>query len=202
MHVIYMILNTINGKFYIGSAIDADERQYMHGYYLSRGIHRNKYLQAAYDKYGEKHLHFIIIETVSDKNDLIKIEQLWLDASQCYDREIGYNLSPTAGSTLGKETSLQTRIKIGNGNRGKKRSEEFKIEARKRKHSLETIEKLRTISINNQSRKHIPPLEGNQFRRDKNKWPHESGCKCKCTECKARRMTYYHPKNKIMSVEF
>ena len=50
---IYKIENKVNGKVYIGQSIDIEKRWKSHISYLNKGIHRNKHLQSAWDKYGE-----------------------------------------------------------------------------------------------------------------------------------------------------
>ena len=57
---IYKILNTVNGKFYIGSTNNLRKRLYEHYRALNLGIHTNKHLQAAWIKYGKEGFKFQI----------------------------------------------------------------------------------------------------------------------------------------------
>ena len=57
---IYLIENTVNGKVYVGSAVNFNERFRVHNYYLSRGSHHSPKLQYAWNKYGEKSFTFKI----------------------------------------------------------------------------------------------------------------------------------------------
>ena len=50
--VIYAILNIINGKSYIGSAINFDRRKKTHLRLLNKNSHHSIKLQNAYNKYG------------------------------------------------------------------------------------------------------------------------------------------------------
>ena len=50
---IYQILNTVNGKFYIGSAVDFTLRWAQHKWEFKNNRHSNTHLQRAYNKYGE-----------------------------------------------------------------------------------------------------------------------------------------------------
>lgn len=118
---IYKIINVENGKFYIGSSINIEQRWNKHISQLRRNNHPNKHLQNSWNKYGENSFNFIILENVSEEQ-LLDVEQRWLDETFCYDTETGYNKSLVAGSPM-----------------------------KNRKHTKETIEKLR---INSKGRKH------------------------------------------------
>ena len=131
---IYKILNRITEKFYIGSAVNLKARWTQHKGKLRLQIHPNKFLQASWNLHGEEAFEFIILEECS-KQDLPTLEQKWLDDTQCYDRNIGYNLYKIAGSPLGS-----------------KWSEERKAEARKRmtgfRHTEETKARMKIAQIN------------------------------------------------------
>ena len=64
---IYRITNLINSKFYIGSSSNLKKRLYEHQRELNLGIHTNKHLQSAWNKYGEENSS-IISEKVYTKN--------------------------------------------------------------------------------------------------------------------------------------
>ena len=75
---IYIIKNEINGKVYVGSAIDFNKRWNRHTSALNKGKHHSKHLQSAWNKYGESAFFFEKIQYCT-KEDLIKNEQWWLD---------------------------------------------------------------------------------------------------------------------------
>ena len=50
---IYMILNLINGKRYIGSSIDIYNRLHEHLHNLKNNKSHNNHLQNSWNKYGE-----------------------------------------------------------------------------------------------------------------------------------------------------
>ena len=75
---IYKILNNVNGKFYIGSTNNFNNRKITHLTKLNKGKHENKYLQRAWNKYGEDNFEFIILEIVPYE-DQFNIEQKYLD---------------------------------------------------------------------------------------------------------------------------
>ena len=200
---IYKITNVVNGKFYIGSAINILRRWGYHEWTLNDGSHPNKYLQSAWVKYGGDNFEFSAIEAVT-KNDLSSREQFWIDTTNCCNREIGYNLRPNADSNRGikhsKEAvekraaklrgiprSEEVKKKISAKNKGRKLTEERKKQISEffkgrpstwigRKHTEETKKK---ISV---AQKGKPGK-----RRDKQKWPHEKGKACECIECKLKR---------------
>ncbi len=105
---IYQILNVINNKRYIGSAINIDRRWYEHRSDFKKGKN-SSHLQNSYNKYGKENFEFSVIEYVEDENSLIEREQYWIDTLKVTDRNKGYNICPTAGSTLGFKYSEKTR---------------------------------------------------------------------------------------------
>lgn len=102
---IYQIKCTVNGKIYIGSTIDFRHRWHQHQTRLNVGTHRNRYLQAAWKKYGSENFEFSILEFI-DKSELLEVEQKWLDLTKCCDRKIGFNLYNTAGSPGDKNARI------------------------------------------------------------------------------------------------
>lgn len=109
---IYKIENKQTKKFYIGSSINIEQRWYSHKSKLRRDTHCNQHLQNAWNKYGEDNFVFSILIEV-DEEMLITTEQEYLDETQCYDREIGYNkASCAAAPARGMIVSEETRRKI------------------------------------------------------------------------------------------
>ena len=116
---IYIIKNNINEKIYIGSAVNIEKRIKHHIWELQKGRHCNNYLQRAWNKYQEDNFSF---ETylLCEKQNLIFYEQLTIDASIIrYGRENIYNISSTAGSTLGRKHTEASKIKIGLTSKGR-----------------------------------------------------------------------------------
>lgn len=89
---IYKIICKNNNKFYIGSSNNIDKRLYHHTRLLNKNKHPNKYLQSAWNEYGEKNFRFEIIETICNIKDLSIREKWWLDNTKCYKRKIGFNI--------------------------------------------------------------------------------------------------------------
>lgn len=107
---IYKITNLINGKFYIGSSNDIHRRWKEHINELNRNVHCNKYLQKSYNKYGIENFEFTIIEVCSEDEQIIR-EQYWIDITNCYDKNIGYNLSKSASKVVLERDMFEERNK-------------------------------------------------------------------------------------------
>lgn len=90
---IYKITCLPTSKFYIGSTNDWRVRFQTHKAKLRSGKHTNPYLLNAFKKYKEDNFTFKVIETIFNEDDLLQIEQKWLDKTQCYKRHIGFNIA-------------------------------------------------------------------------------------------------------------
>lgn len=118
---IYKITNTVNGKCYIGSAVNFHSRKSGHRRSLIKGTHHSAYLQSAWNKYGEQAFVFELVELVHEKDGLIAAEQRWMDADLP-----AYNICRAAGSPLGVKHTQETRSKISASNKGRVKSAEAK----------------------------------------------------------------------------
>jgi len=94
------------GEFYIGSAINIDERWKRHLNELRKGKHGNKHLQNHFNKYGENDLHFFVLEECKHI-ELLKLEQWYID-----ETHPTFNICADAGSRFGVVCSFATREKI------------------------------------------------------------------------------------------
>lgn len=117
---IYRIVNTVNGKCYVGSAKSLPNRAAVHRMHLRRGEHHCPHLQAAWSKYGE---HVFSFDTllVCAPSTLIMYEQIAMDTLRP-----AYNVCKVAGSRLGHKASAETRIKLSEARRGKRLTDEHK----------------------------------------------------------------------------
>jgi group I intron endonuclease len=121
---IYQIKNLINGLIYIGSATKFRKRWSLHKWQLNKNIHESRHLQYAWNKYGSEAFEFKILE-YCDIQSLQKIEQAWLDWTNCYDPKIGYNIcKDVAKGRLGVKSSPEHVAKISKAHLGQKRSKE------------------------------------------------------------------------------
>lgn len=123
---IYAIVHRESGKVYIGSAGNSfRQRWQQHKHQLRKGRHHSILLQRAWNKYSEFAFDFKILEIVPkdewlDNQYLTDVEQTWLDSTQAYDPEKGYNICPTAGSNLGVKLSEEARRNISESRKGEK----------------------------------------------------------------------------------
>ncbi len=118
---VYKICNIITNKIYIGSAVAIKSRILKHFWELKNNKHCNKYLQHSFNKYGEENFKFEVIE-YCEKEKLIEREQYYMDLYKAC--ELGYNLSPTAGSTLGIKLSEEHISRLRDINTGRKHTNE------------------------------------------------------------------------------
>lgn len=131
---IYKIINVLNNKFYVGSAVDLRRRKTRHFCELRTGKHKNAYLQAAWNKYGEKAFTFVVVEEHPEGADLLAAENIWLKEhvgkDYCYNLGVdavapmlgrGGELSPTWGR---KRTPEELAAQSWKGRRHRKESKE------------------------------------------------------------------------------
>jgi len=165
---VYKILNKENNYIYIGSSKNMSKRWSIHTRELKKNLHKNNYLQKAFNKYGKENFIFEIVEVVSDFNNLIIREQFYIDTLKPK-----YNIRKIAESNLGLLHSKETKEKISNKLIGRFLTEEHKLNvsiskkdkpqtfeaimnrllAREGyKHSEETKKK---IGLSNKGKKHI-----------------------------------------------
>lgn len=103
---IYQIVNTVNGKSYVGSAVDLRRRRRQHWHALRSNRHTNPKLQASWNKYGEEWFVFRTVLLCSPENCVL-YEQCALDALSPE-----FNIDSTAGSRLGATVSAASREKM------------------------------------------------------------------------------------------
>lgn len=97
---IYKIINVVNNKFYVGSAVDLKRRKARHFSELRTGKHNNRHLQAAWVKYGEQAFVFVVVEELSKDADLLAAENVWL--KEHVGKDYCYNIGVDATApTLG-----------------------------------------------------------------------------------------------------
>jgi group I intron endonuclease len=166
---VYQILNKINGKGYIGSAANIQQRRCKHLSYLRQGNHDNLHLQRAWNKYGAEAFEFSVLE-LCEKRLLTLVEQIYINR---FGMENLYNICPVAGSSLGlklgphsektkerlrqanlgKHLSEKTKKKISQAHLGKQLSEKTKRKmsksAKGRHHSKETKKKISQALVGN-----------------------------------------------------
>jgi len=147
---IYKIINVVNNKFYVGSAVDLKRRKTRHFSELRTGKHNNRHLQVAWVKYGEQSFIFVVVEELPNDADLLAAENIWLKEhvgkDYCYNLGVdatapmagfGGELSPTWGrkrtpeelaaqSWTGKKHNPESKAKIREFLLGKPKSAEVR----------------------------------------------------------------------------
>ena len=118
---IYKIVNIINNKMYVGSAINFRKRKNLHLKNLRDNKHHSKYLQSSYNKHGVENFEFCIIE-LCDRNKILEREQYYIDALKPQ-----YNVCKSVEkSRLGLKSSPEHIAKIVAANTGKPKSKEHR----------------------------------------------------------------------------
>ena len=93
---VYMIRNKTNGKVYIGSTANLENRFHLHQYQLEHGLHKNKQLQADYDAHNRLQFEYLHVE-LAPKQHISRTQRLRLydlekDFIDKYDAlNTGYN---------------------------------------------------------------------------------------------------------------
>lgn len=103
---VYIILNTINRKYYIGSTdVSFQNRFKNHFIALKNNKHKNWHLQAAWNKYGEDAFIFIIFKVLT--NNIRDVEQYYLDIRI---KDMCYNINPKATGPCYEQISIDKQI--------------------------------------------------------------------------------------------
>lgn len=110
---IYKITNVLNGKCYIGSAVNIKKRWYLHKSDLRLNKHHSPHLQNSWNKYGKENFKFEVL-FYCDKEELIKCEQIYFD-----ELLPEYNVCKIAGNCLGMTHTEESKGKIGAAQKGR-----------------------------------------------------------------------------------
>lgn len=106
---IYGIFNATNNHVYIGSAARSFmDRRRVHLRDLRKGAHHCQHLQRAWNKYGELAFVFVVLEEVASVDDLLAVEQVWIDEHRLLGATI-YNAAKRAGSAWGVRWSDEAK---------------------------------------------------------------------------------------------
>ena len=116
---IYVITNAVNGKVYVGSAVNIPGRWRVHKSDLRRGVHHSSHLQAAWNKYGDAAFTFSVLELVFNPADILQAEDKWIARLGATARDKGYNICLRAGSQLGLKHSAEARQKMSAAGKGR-----------------------------------------------------------------------------------
>ena len=137
---IYKIINIINNKFYVGSAVNLDRRRSRHFSELRNNVHPNGPMQNSWNKHGEKSFIFVVVESLLDDADLLAAENVWL--KEHVGKEYCYNLGATATAptlgwsgelspTWGYKHTEDAKARIGAAAKLRVQTEDEKVKRRK-----------------------------------------------------------------------
>lgn len=88
---IYKITNNVNGKVYIGSSKNIENRWKQHKRELKKGTHHSQHLQKSWDIYKKENFSFEMIEDVDDLNKLLEREAYYIEKYNSLNSNYGYN---------------------------------------------------------------------------------------------------------------
>lgn len=133
---IYGIYCKPTKKWYIGSTYSIKKRWKEHHKCLRGGHHPNIYLQRAWNKYHKKQFKFKILETCDEEN-LLKLEETYIEKFESYNMEKGFNLQryPTRFN-FGYKFSIEGLKNLSDAHLGLSANNKEKIKAtiKKKKH--------------------------------------------------------------------
>lgn len=127
MFCIYMIMNLINGKIYIGRAANPEKRWKMHRQISNRPNDKNHQLiHKSIRKYGSSNFLFRVIQKLFSDKESMEAETYWINFYKTnvyrFGNEFGYNLTDGGEGKSGYKHSQTTKKKISIANSGKLRS--------------------------------------------------------------------------------
>lgn len=149
---IYMIVNKVNGKKYIGQR-KSTKYCYDDKYYMGSG----KRLASAKKHYGIENFEKLLVQYVETKEEANKQEIFWIAHYDTTNPEKGYNLSlgGDGGRLLGHIVSEETRKKIGEANSKKMKGHIPWNKGKKLPSHLVSDETRKKLSEANKGRKRV-----------------------------------------------
>jgi group I intron endonuclease len=115
MYSIYIIQNKITEKVYVGQTISGESRLRNHKYLLNKNIHKNQYLQNAWNSYGSNAFEFYILDSFNTKEEMDEAEIFYIKWYK--DLSLSYNL--TNGGEGGGTHSSESRIKMSESSKNR-----------------------------------------------------------------------------------
>lgn len=129
-YCVYSHTNKINGKIYIGLTSMKPEERWKNGV----GYHAGTHFRNAIDKYGWYNFEHRIIKDGLTENEASYWEQYYIAFYNSTDKQYGYNMS-SGGESGGHPQTEETKKKIS----------EHSVGFSGKKHSKESIEKMRAV---------------------------------------------------------
>lgn len=114
---VYRITNKVNGKVYIGQTINFGKRSKEHFSTLRKNIHRNQYLQHAFNKYGEESFQIDILK-LCPHDKLDEFEIYYMKKYDSLNKKVGYNM--LTGGNERRIVPEEVRKKISAAHKGRR----------------------------------------------------------------------------------
>lgn len=114
---IYRVINSINGKFYIGSSKNLAKRWWEHRKFLRLGTHVNSHLQNSWNLYGELAFKFEVLQeepSAISRLELQSLEQAYLDLYIGKEECFNLNLSASCPDSGNNKVEIVQKGKDGN----------------------------------------------------------------------------------------
>lgn len=169
-YVLYKILNTQNGNWYIGSTkAGLAKRIRSHRTSLRSGCHANQHLQNSYNLYGEE--SFVVIIVMESQTKILDEEEQKL-IDQNFGQLYFYNVSSdTSSPMLGRKHSQESinKIRAASRKNAKKIGECTRKHRLGSKHSPETIKKMIRSALNRDNSRRIAVMRSDEVRKKMSK---------------------------------
>ena len=119
---VYVIVNTVNGKLYIGKTNNPKRRWIIHRNYANKISNAARYNYPIYKgmrKYGLDNFQFEVIEACQNEYEALQSEIDWISYLRYMSIPL-YNITDGGQGTSGRRHSPMTKNKISQSNKGKK----------------------------------------------------------------------------------
>ena len=124
MYTVYVILNKVNGKMYVGkdkkfpNRWKRDHLRYAKGG-KEKHPHHYQYIHAAINKYGVENFELVELERFETAEECSQMEIFWIAFWRTWDRNYGYNLTRGGEGAHGRVVSEETKRKMSEAKKGK-----------------------------------------------------------------------------------
>lgn len=146
---VYLITNHITNKVYVGSSNNLGRRKIDHFSRLKMQNHANIHLQYSYNRYGRGAFSWEILEYCTEE-ELLNVEQYYIDLYESCNMNKGYNITPKADRTAISEETRKKMIE----NKKNNYSENLKIKLRL-KATLKIMKQFKGSQVSEKTRKRL-----------------------------------------------
>jgi group I intron endonuclease len=112
MFIVYLVFNTVTGKYYIGwTGYSFESRWYSHCNDARKGS--NLLFHRAIRKYGPQAFVHCVLCVVSTEVEAKQLETLWILTLRSYDSEVGYNMTLGGDGVSSVSWTEEMRARVG-----------------------------------------------------------------------------------------